>query len=110
MDEGLVTDAEFIGMRNAINRAARVFTVVPLAAIKLALTTYGRSPKAEALADALDLEPFEEEEVEGEEEGEEGEEWEVFGDENDELPDEGEEEGEEEGEKEGEKEGEEEAM
>jgi hypothetical protein len=73
VDEGLVTDAEFIGMRNAINRAARVFTVVPLAAIKLALNTYGRSPKSEALADALDLEPFEEEEEEGED-GEEGEE------------------------------------
>jgi hypothetical protein len=74
VDEGLVTDAEFIGMRNAINRAARVFTVVPLAAIKLALTTYGRSPKSEALADALDLEPFEEEEEECEEGDEEGEE------------------------------------
>ena len=52
---GLVTDAEFIAMRDAINPSARVFTLVPFAAIELALATYGRSPRAEALADALGL-------------------------------------------------------
>ena len=52
VDEGLVTDAEFIAMRNAINPQARVFTLVPLAAIKLALATYGKSPRAVALAEA----------------------------------------------------------
>ena len=41
VDEGLVTDAEFIGMRNAINRAARVFTVVPLAGRQLVWASRG---------------------------------------------------------------------
>jgi len=70
VEEGLVTDSEFIAMRNAINPGARVFTLVPFAAIELALTTYGKSPRAGALADALDLDPF----SESEEKGEEGEE------------------------------------
>ena len=77
VEEGLVTDSEFIAMRNAINPGARVFTLVPFAAIELALTTYGKSPRAGALADALDLDPFsesEEEEEEGEEQEEEEEE------------------------------------
>ena len=74
VEEGLVTDSEFIAMRNAINPSARVFTLVPFAAIELALTTYGKSPRAGALADALDLDTFSESEEEGEEEEEEQEE------------------------------------
>ena len=56
VEEGLVTDknlktldAEFIAMRNAVNPAARAYTLVPTDAIERALATYGKSPRAEAL-------------------------------------------------------------
>ena len=64
VEEGLVTDAEFVAMRDAINPAARVFALVPSEAIRLALTTYGKTPRAEALAAALNLDPYESDEEE----------------------------------------------
>ena len=60
VEEGLVTDAEFIAMRNVVSPAARAYTLVPAEAIERALTTYGKTPRAEALAAALHLDPFSE--------------------------------------------------
>ena len=70
VEEGLVSDAELVALRNVVNPAARAFTLVPLGAIERALTTYGKTPRAEALATALHLDSFSEEGEEGELEGE----------------------------------------
>ena len=74
VEEGLVTDTEFIAMRNVVSPAARAYTLVPAEAIKRALMTYGKTPRAEALAAALHLDPFSEPDDDEEEEEEEGEE------------------------------------
>ena len=74
VEEGLVTDAEFIAMRNVVGPAARAYTLVPAEAIKRALMTYGKTPRAEALATALHLDPFREPDDDDEEEEEEEEE------------------------------------
>ena len=55
-------------MRNVVSPAARAYTLVPAEAIKRALMTYGKTPRAEALATALHLDPFSEPEEEEEEE------------------------------------------
>ena len=53
VDEGLVTEVEYIAMRNLIHPGVRAYTLVPLSAVELALHGYGPTAKTEALALAL---------------------------------------------------------
>ena len=46
---GLVTDEEFDAMKALHHINVRVFTLVPIAAIRMALATYGRTSQSEAL-------------------------------------------------------------
>ena len=59
VDDGLVTDAEYIEMRDVINPGARAYTLVPLRAVEMALRTFGSTDSSEALASALGLAPIE---------------------------------------------------
>jgi hypothetical protein len=73
VDESIVTDAEFKFMRDLINPGARAFTLVPIDAVEMALIEFGSTPKVDALASALDLEPvyiLADEDVVGEDGGE----------------------------------------
>ena len=74
VEDGVVTEGEFVALRNAVNVRARAFTIVPLSAVASALLCYGRSRRSEALASALGLRIFTEqaetaEEEEGQREG-----------------------------------------
>jgi hypothetical protein len=58
VDESIVTDAEFKFVRDLINPGARAFTLVPIDAVEMALIEFGSTPKVDALASALGLEPI----------------------------------------------------
>ena len=72
---GLLTEAEFDVLKELLHAQVRVFTLVPLDAVGMALATYGYTPASEALLTALGLPrpvdwpapPVEGEEGEGEE-------------------------------------------
>ena len=51
----LVTDAEFEALKAMQHANVRVFTLVPVDAVGMALTTYGSTPTSEALLEALEL-------------------------------------------------------
>ena len=70
VDEGLVTDVEYIRMRDLIHPGVRAFTIVPMDAIEMALHQFGRTMRAFRLAEALDVDPWDEDPWdEGEEAG-----------------------------------------
>ena len=87
---GVLTEVEFDALKELLHAQVRVFTLVPLEAVGMALATYGCTPASEALLTALGLRrpvdwpapPVEdEEEDEGEEEEDEEEGDEEGGDE-----------------------------
>ena len=82
---GLVTETEFNALKALLSARVRVFTLVPIDAVEMALATYGRTPASVSLIDALgmahpqswegdDEQPIEEAGEQGEVEGEEEEE------------------------------------
>ena len=52
---GLITEAEFNALKALLHVQVRVFTLVPMDAVEMALATYGRTPASVALMDALGL-------------------------------------------------------
>ena len=68
VDEGLVTDVEYIRMRDLIHPGVRAFTIVPMNAIEKALRHFGHTMRSSHLAEALNVDPWDDgEEVEGQE-------------------------------------------
>ena len=50
-----MTDGEFTALKALFHSGVRVFTLVPVSAVAMALATYGSTPASEALITALGL-------------------------------------------------------
>ena len=53
--QGLLSDSEFDELRGLLHTGVRVFTLVPAAALRTAVATFGRTPESEGLLKALGL-------------------------------------------------------
>ena len=53
--QGLLSDSEFDELRGLLHTGVRVFTLVPAAALRTAVATFGRTPESEGLLNALGI-------------------------------------------------------